>query len=163
MDRDEVEKQYQRFLSHHKNGKMTPRSFQSLLRQSCPGMSDGDLKKITKHIFRMYDTNLDGNVDFREFLITLHVMKEGSPEQNLKQIFRVFDINSDGVISLKELSKIVRDLHEKGEDILAKTAFDEMDTDHDGMIDESEFVSACLTRRKASTSIALKIVTLFVD
>ena len=43
----------------------------------------------------------DGHIDFREFMIVLYVMSNGSPEENLKQIFRVFDINNDGSISLK--------------------------------------------------------------
>ena len=52
----------------------------------------------------------DGHIDFREFMIVLYVMSNGSPEENLKQIFRVFDINNDGSISLKELQRIVKDL-----------------------------------------------------
>ena len=43
----------------------------------------------------------DGHIDFREFMIVLYIMSNGSPEENLKQIFRVFDINNDGTISLK--------------------------------------------------------------
>ena len=38
----------------------------------------------------------------------------------------------------------------------------EMDDNGDGRIDQEEFVSACLTRRKASTSLTLKIVGIFV-
>jgi len=166
MDKDEIEEQHQKFLSHHKNGKISRKSFQNLLQQSCPGLSNGALGKMAQHILRIYDTNQDGNIDFAEFILTLHIMKEGSPEENLKQIFRVFDINCDGAISLKELSKIVKDFRDvmenQGEEVLAKTAFDEMDADHDGKIDEDEFVSACLNRRKASASIAIKIVNLFV-
>ena len=73
----------------------------------------------------------DGHIDFREFMIVLYIMSNGTPEENLKQIFRVFDINNDGKITLKvrmpqslknicyflrkslglqELQKIVRDL-----------------------------------------------------
>ena len=52
----------------------------------------------------------DGHIDFREFMIVLYIMSNGSPEENLKQIFRVFDINNDGSISLKELQRIVKDL-----------------------------------------------------
>ena len=71
----------------------------------------------------------DGHIDFREFMIVLYIMSNGTPEENLNQIFRVFDINNDGkitlkvrmisvcsvlsiivVISVQELQKIVRDL-----------------------------------------------------
>ena len=58
----------------------------------------------------MFLSTQDGHIDFREFMIVLYVMSNGSPEENLKQIFRVFDINNDGSISLKELQRIVKDL-----------------------------------------------------
>ena len=52
----------------------------------------------------------DGHIDFREFMIVLYVMSNGSPEENLKQIFRVFDINNDGSISLKVYNSLVINL-----------------------------------------------------
>jgi len=54
----------------------------------------------------MYDTNGDGYIDFREFMIVLYTFSNGTPKENLNQMFRVFDINSDGSVSLKELLRI---------------------------------------------------------
>ena len=52
--------------------------------QACyPNM---DTSKLESHIFRMYDSNGDGHIDFREFMIVLYVMSSGSPEENLKQV-----------------------------------------------------------------------------
>merc|ERR1711868_284263 len=74
----------------------------------------------------------DGHIDFREFMIVLYIMSNGTPEENLKQIFRVFDINNDGFISLKELQRIVKDLFhlineenadEASQELLAQSAF----------------------------------------
>ena len=48
----------------------------------------------------------DGHIDFREFMIVLYIMSNGTPEENLKQIFRVFDINNDGKITLKVVTVI---------------------------------------------------------
>ncbi len=48
---------------------------------------DHDL--LEKRIFNMYDANRDGHIDFREFVVAMYIMANGSVEDNLKQIFRV--------------------------------------------------------------------------
>ena len=40
-------------------------------------------------------------VDFREFMLALCVMRTGTAEENLKQIFRAFDVNSDGKVAIR--------------------------------------------------------------
>ena len=37
----------------------------------------------------MYDRDGDGSISFREFMIAIFIMSDGTPEQNLRQIFRV--------------------------------------------------------------------------
>merc|ERR1712001_21527 len=129
----QVESRYQNFLKLHPDGRISRKSFHSMMKECYPG---ADTEKLERHIFRMYDTNKDGHIDFREFMIVLYIMSNGSPEENLKQIFRVFDINNDGFISLKELQRIVKDLFhlineenadEASQEVLAQSAFNEMD------------------------------------
>ena len=130
-----------------------------------------DTEKLSKHIWRMYDTNQDGHIDFREFMIVLYVMSNGSPEENLKQIFRVFDINNDGKINLAEMKRIVNDLFKlidekdvenASKEILVQSAFSEMDEDGDGEISQEEFIKACLSQKKFSTMLTLKIIDIFI-
>jgi len=168
MDRDNVESQYQNFLTQHPDGRISRKSFHDMMKDCYPGT---DTEKLEKHIFRMYDKNDDGHIDFREFMIVLYIMSSGSPQENLKQIFRVFDINNDGSISLKELKRIVKDLShlisadnadQASQDILATTAFSEMDADNDGQITEEEFIEACMRQKKFSTMLTLRIIDIFV-
>merc|ERR1712186_307728 len=141
----QVESRYQNFLKLHPDGRISRKSFHSMMKECYPG---ADTEKLERHIFRMYDTNKDGHIDFREFMIVLYIMSNGTPEENLKQIFRVFDINNDGTITLKEL--------------LVKTAFNEMDENHDGKISQSEFVEACMAQKQFSTMLTLKIIDVFI-
>jgi len=164
----QVESRYQNFLKLHPDGRISRKSFHSMMKECYPG---ADTEKLERHIFRMYDTNKDGHIDFREFMIVLYIMSNGTPEENLKQIFRVFDINNDGTITLKELQKIVRDLFllinetnadKASQEVLVKTAFNEMDENHDGKISQSEFVEACMAQKKFSTMLTLKIIDVFI-
>merc|ERR1711872_1771 len=168
MDRDNVESQYQNFLTQHPDGRISRKSFHDMMKDCYPGT---DTEKLEKHIFRMYDKNDDGHIDFREFMIVLYIMSSGSPQENLKQIFRVFDINNDGSISLKELKRIVRDLFllinetnadQASQEVLVKTAFNEMDENHDGQISQLEFIEACMAQKKFSTMLTLKIIDVFI-
>merc|ERR1711988_1695828 len=62
MDRNKVEAQYQNFLTQHPDGRISRKSFHEMMKECYPGT---DTEKLEKHIFRMYDTNDDGHIDFR--------------------------------------------------------------------------------------------------
>jgi len=165
IEREEIESQYQAFLVNHPDGHISRKCFQSILGEGCPGTNTS---KISKHIWRMYDTNKDGFIDFREFMMVLYVMSHGNSEENLRQIFRVFDINNDGNIDLDEMKRIVKDLlkHDgeiKNVESISESAFYEMDENKDGKINQVEFSNACLAKRKCSTELALKIIDIFVE
>jgi len=141
---------------------MDPKSLRAMLEESLPGL---DVAGLAEHIWRIYDTNLDGEVDFREFMLALCVMRTGTPEENLKQIFRLFDINSDGRVEREEMGSVAKELNKLGTvgEELVQDAFIEMDEDMDGGVTEEEFVRACLQQRKASASLTLKVIDIFVS
>jgi len=166
--RDQVDEHYENFLGKHPAGKITKNDFRNMM-QSC--FPDRDLSKIESHIFRMYDKNGDGHIDFREFMIVLYIMSNGTPEENLKQIFRIFDINNDGTLEPKELDKLVKDLFQMftkkdnpdmaSHEDLANKAFQEMDANSDGRVTQEEFVKACLNQATISKMLALKVIDVF--
>jgi len=169
ISREEIDQHHENFLQKHPDGKISRKDFSAMMRQCYP---TADTDKLEKHIFRMYDANNDGKIDFKEFMVVLYVMSNGSAEENLRQIFRIFDINSDGTISQKELQKIVKDLFhllkkdgdpkKESEDFLAETAFKEMDEDGDGKVTIDEFVGACMKQEKFTSLLALRIIDVFV-
>jgi len=169
ISREEVEQQYKNFLHQYPNGKITRSSFKELMRKCYPA---ANLIKLEKHIFRMYDTNNDNHIDFREFMMVLYILSKGTPEQNLEQIFRIFDINNDHEISRSEMKKIVKDLFAllsskeqqtaETDAKMADDAFTEMDVDKDGKVTKEEFIQACLSHEKISSMLALKITDIFI-
>ncbi|XP_059098163.1 neuronal calcium sensor 2-like isoform X2 [Tigriopus californicus] len=169
VTREEVDAQYESFLRKHPDGQISRKEFSALMRQCYP---NADTDKLEKHIFRMYDSNQDGFIDFREFMIVLYIMSSGSPEENLHQIFKVFDINNDGAISMRELKRIVKDLfhllspednpEQASKSAMASMAFKEMDTNSDGKVTREEFVKAIMGQEKFSSKLALKIVDVFI-
>ena len=133
---------------------------------------DIDVIRLEKHIFRLFDRDGNGTIDFKEFMVVLYIMSNGTPEENLRQIFKIFDLDGDGSISREEMIRIVRDLFymitlkdnpkNLNADTLGAMAFQEMDTNHDGWITEKEFITACFSQKEISTMQALKIIDVFL-
>eukprot|EP00092_Neocalanus_flemingeri_P031049 GFUD01033729.1.p1 GENE.GFUD01033729.1~~GFUD01033729.1.p1 ORF type:complete len:210 (+),score=51.88 GFUD01033729.1:74-703(+) len=169
LEKEKLQTQHQNFLRNHANGQINKKSFNSMMKESYPGAKT---KRINRHVFRMYDTNGDGAIDFKEYTLCLNILSNGTPEQILKQIFRMLDINNDGKINIKELKEVVKDLFGlskknrpdsiENEDNLAGEAFVEMDLNEDGEISEEELVAACLAQKKFARIITLQIIELFL-
>eukprot|EP00092_Neocalanus_flemingeri_P001075 GFUD01001146.1.p1 GENE.GFUD01001146.1~~GFUD01001146.1.p1 ORF type:complete len:195 (+),score=73.19 GFUD01001146.1:131-715(+) len=169
LDEAQVKESFAKFIAEHPDGKMKPKDFHEMMSKVLPKK---DATKMEKHVFRMYDSDNDGFIDFTEFMQVFHIMSDGTAEEVLTKMFRMFDVNNDGTISKKEMNKLIKDMYGllKTEDpniadknLIAKTAFAEMDKDGNGKITEAEFIGACLGQKDISKMLALKIVDFFVD
>ena len=169
LEENKIIEMFDSFLKENPKGKMGPKDFRDLMSQALPKK---DVCKMEKHVFRIYDSNKDGFIDFKEFMLMFHIMSDGSNEEVLRKIFRVFDVNCDGTISKKEMTKLIKDMYGllKTEnpsigkaEMIAKTAFTEMDKDNDGKITEDEFVQSCLGQQEISKMLALKVIDILVD
>ena len=169
LQESQVKQYSEAFLRDHPDGKMKPKDFHDMIEKALPKL---DTSNMEKHVYRIYDTNNDGYINFTEFMMIFFIMSDGSPEEVLTKIFRVFDVNSDGTITRREMTKLIRDMYSllKEEDpslatkeLVAKSAFAEMDSDQDGKVNLEEFIAACLGQEKLSKMLALKVIDIFVD
>merc|ERR1719450_218570 len=67
-------------------------------------------KELLDGVFRVYDDNQDGYVDFVEFMAVFYIMTEKPPEDIFTKIFQMFDIDNNGFITRKEMLILVRTL-----------------------------------------------------
>eukprot|EP00091_Calanus_sinicus_P000872 TRINITY_DN1082_c0_g1_i4.p1 TRINITY_DN1082_c0_g1~~TRINITY_DN1082_c0_g1_i4.p1 ORF type:complete len:196 (+),score=75.63 TRINITY_DN1082_c0_g1_i4:221-808(+) len=169
LDEAQVKEAFNAFVAEHPNGKMKPKDFREMMSKALPKK---DASKMEKHVFRIYDSNNDGYIDFSEFMLIFFIMSDGTPEEVLTKIFRVFDVNSDGTITQKEMTKLIKDMYGllKSEDpnlaakeLISKSAFAEMDKDQDGKVTTAEFIAACMGQDDLSKMLALKVIDIFVE
>eukprot|EP00092_Neocalanus_flemingeri_P043876 GFUD01048496.1.p1 GENE.GFUD01048496.1~~GFUD01048496.1.p1 ORF type:complete len:171 (+),score=50.83 GFUD01048496.1:52-513(+) len=148
---------------------MKPKDFREIMSSALPKK---DASKMEKHVFRIYDTNNDGYVDFVEFMVVFFILSDGSSEDVLTKIFRLFDVNSDGTITKEELTRLVKDMYgllKKDDpninaiDFIAKSAFNEMDSVMDAKVTTAEFITACMGDEGFSKMLANKAVDIFIE
>merc|ERR1711902_74444 len=166
LEENQIVEHYENFLEKHPNGTISKKAFNELLSEC---FTKSSRKRIQDHLWRIYDLNMDGVVDFNEFLTVLQVMSHGTPEQNLKQIFRFFDVNMNGFIEKLEMDQVVRDLLEvdsithSNSSVIAEGAYLEMAEAERSGVSEEEFTVACLSNKQNTSMITKKVISLFLD
>ncbi len=116
----------------------------------------GDNTKLSLYIFKAYDLNKDGWLDFDESIVALNVLYEQDLVKMLKLAFKIYDLNGDGKISHNEMKKIIISfLDARGickqdrtglnaPSQLARKEIKAFDKNGDNLIDLNEFLDGCL-------------------
>ena len=169
LEEDHVREEFKGFMNDHPDGTMKQADFDQMTKKTYPSV---EASKLGKYVFRLYDTNHDGVIDFTEFIVINQIMSSGTPEEVLEKIFNVFDRNHDGSISKKEMGRMVKGLYSLikhdhpgvgPKEVIVDSAFREMDHDADGEVTLEEFTKACLEKGQTSKMLALKFINIFAE
>jgi len=107
-----------------------------------------EAKRFAEHLFRTFDVNQDGRIDFREFICSLSITTRGTFEEKLRWAFDVYDVDRNGVISQNEVLTIVKSINKMMGNINDKNASEQrlmsifwtFDKNQDQMLSLEEFI-----------------------
>lgn len=90
-----------------------------------------------ENFIKIADVNLDGQVNYSEFLMAAVNFKKRTTLNEIKKIFDTIDIDGSGSISRAEMSRFIN--LTEGDKILCQL-FNEIDADNNGVISFAEFM-----------------------
>merc|ERR1712183_648195 len=142
---------YKGFKQDCPDGKLSPDAFMKIYSKCFPV---GCVNDFCDHVFRTFDTDGNGYIDFKEFLLAIDVTSSGSPEEKLNWAFSMYDVDGNGWIDLQEMTKIVKSIYRmtgtkncdtyESPEVRAAAIFKRMDVNSDGKVTRGEFVTTCL-------------------
>ena len=101
---EQIRQWHEAFLRDCPNGKLSPRQFTEVYKKFYP---QHEAEKYSSQVFRTFDTDNNGYIDFVEFLVAVNVNANGDVRDKLGLAFDSYDMNS------KEQVRIVSFVHIK--------------------------------------------------
>lgn len=89
--------------NHPEDGRISRADFGEIYRKL--GLKDD---KVIESLFRVWDENSDGHVDFQELAEGINTVLNGTLREKLNRYFRAFDLDSNGFIEKQELVRVYK-------------------------------------------------------
>jgi len=106
LSEEEIQSCYKTYQEsvHSRRTELTREEFTRVYR----GIFRCDSVEFAEHVFRTFDLNNDGVVNFQEFLLGICLAGSKDAETKITWAFKVYDIDGDGTISWAEMRNIVK-------------------------------------------------------
>ncbi|MCP9263207.1 Neuronal calcium sensor 1 [Dirofilaria immitis] len=101
----EIKQWHKGFVRDCPNGMLTEAGFQKIYKQFFP---QGDPSDFASFVFKVFDENKDGAIEFHEFIRALSIT---SRETWTRRAFRLYDLDNDGFITRDEMLSIVGSIY----------------------------------------------------
>ncbi|XP_046844041.1 neuronal calcium sensor 1-like isoform X1 [Xenia sp. Carnegie-2017] len=143
----ELRRWYKGFLKECPDGNLKKEEFAEIYKKYFPS---GESSEFAAFVFKVFDKNMNGKIEFEEFMIALSVTSRGRLDEKLRWVFTLCDLDNDGYITRAEMLNILESIHKMTSDtgiLKMDTAekrvnkiFDSMDKNKDDRLSLEEFL-----------------------
>ncbi|XP_029904290.1 guanylyl cyclase-activating protein 2-like [Myripristis murdjan] len=148
VDLENIQELYRKFASECPSGNLHLHEFKKIF--GVNSESSEEETAYAENIFRSFDVNKDGKIDFMEYVAAVHLVLRGKLVDKLKWSFKVFDSDGNGCLDRREVRLIVKIIYklkkhnnpfvsENTQDICDRI-FALVDKNKDGQISLEEFI-----------------------
>ncbi|XP_070687466.1 guanylyl cyclase-activating protein 2-like [Pempheris klunzingeri] len=103
---ENIQELYRKFASECPSGKLHLHEFKKIF--GINRNSSEEESAYMENVFRSFDTNKDGQIDFMEYVAALHLVLRGKLEDKLKWSFKVYDRDGNGCLDRQEVRHLVK-------------------------------------------------------
>lgn len=89
---EQLYSRYQAFLKECPSGCISREQFEGIYARFFP---DANPKAYAQHVFRSFDSDSDGTLDFKEYIVALHVTSSGRTREKLEWAFALYDVDKN--------------------------------------------------------------------
>ncbi|CAJ1056964.1 guanylyl cyclase inhibitory protein [Xyrichtys novacula] len=144
---------FRKFITECPSGLITLHEFQ---RHFCNGTVGSESAEYAQQLFRTLDSNRDGVVDFREYVMAISMLIHGSAVEKLQWSFKLYDKDGDGAITREEMLDIIQAAYKMSvaagltepnpltAEECTKRIFVRLDKDKNAVISLDEFIEGAL-------------------
>ncbi|CAF0761753.1 unnamed protein product [Rotaria sordida] len=91
--KQQIQDWHQGFIRDCPNGKLDKKKFLEVYKKFYP---EGKAEKFCSQVFKAFDSDDNGYIDFVEFLIAVNITSHGDVREKLRLAFDMYDINKNG-------------------------------------------------------------------
>uniref|UniRef100_A0A3P8QKD8 EF-hand domain-containing protein n=1 Tax=Astatotilapia calliptera TaxID=8154 RepID=A0A3P8QKD8_ASTCA len=132
---------YKKFMTECPSGQLTLHEFKQFF--GLRGL-DPEANAYIEQMFRTFDMNKDGYIDFMEYVAALSLVMRGKMEHKLRWYFKLYDVDGNGCIDRHELLNIIKAIRaingnenqETSAEEFTNRVFDRIDINGDGRNDK---------------------------
>ncbi|XP_067134097.1 frequenin-2-like isoform X1 [Centruroides vittatus] len=163
VTKKEIKQWYKGFRKDCPDGLLTEQGFLRIYKLFFP---QGDPSKFTSLVFKVFDENQDGAIEFEEFIRALSVTSRGNVDEKLHWAFKLYDLDNDGYITREEMYNIVDAIYqmlgnqsaEQDDDCPQERVdkiFEQLDSNQDNKISLEEFIEGSKLDSKIVQALSL--------